>query len=81
MSLPRLDGVENLKKIEEYLKKGENVFLISNHQTEADPQACSLLMERDGFGEVAASMINVAGHRVTTDPFAIPFSRGRNLFW
>lgn len=41
----------------------------------------SLLMEREGYGDVAAQLINVAGHRVTTDPLAIPFSMGRNLFW
>ena len=50
-------------------------------QTEADPQVISLLMEREGYGDVAAKLINVAGHRVTTDPLAIPFSMGRNLFW
>ncbi|CAM9775336.1 unnamed protein product, partial [Choristocarpus tenellus] len=49
-------------------------------QTEADPQVISLLMEREGFGGVAEKLINVAGHRVTTDPLAIPFSMGRNLF-
>lgn len=28
----RLAGVDNLEKIAEYLKNGENVFLMSNHQ-------------------------------------------------
>lgn len=50
-------------------------------QTEADPQVISLLMEREGYGDMASRLINVAGHRVTTDPLAIPFSMGRNLFW
>lgn len=119
----RLAGKENLQKIAEYIEKGENVFLLSNHQvyscrfllqkrwrvaddlleegcvyvgwldsagpsiarlllqTEADPQVISLLMEREGYGELASQLINVAGHRVTTDPLAIPFSMGRNLFW
>ncbi|CAN0064937.1 unnamed protein product [Ectocarpus fasciculatus] len=76
----RLEGKENLAKIAEYLSKGENVFLMSNHQTEADPQVISLLMEREGYGDEASRLINVAGHRVTTDPLAIPFSMGRNLF-
>ncbi|CAM9992562.1 unnamed protein product [Ectocarpus sp. 6 AP-2014] len=76
----RLEGKENLEKIAEYLAKGENVFLMSNHQTEADPQVISLLMEREGYGDEASRLINVAGHRVTTDPLAIPFSMGRNLF-
>ncbi|CAM9880147.1 unnamed protein product [Scytosiphon promiscuus] len=76
----KLAGKENLAKIADYLAKGENVFLMSNHQTEADPQVMSLLMEREGYGEVASQLINVAGHRVTTDPLAIPFSMGRNLF-
>ncbi|CAN0338508.1 unnamed protein product [Ascophyllum nodosum] len=75
-----LAGKENLDKIVDYLAKGENVFLLSNHQTEADPQVNSLLMEREGYGKLASGLINVAGHRVTTDPLAIPFSMGRNLF-
>ena len=50
-------------------------------QTEADPQVISLLMEREGYGKLASGLISVAGHRVTTDPLAIPFSMGRNLFW
>ncbi|CAM9777873.1 unnamed protein product [Laminaria digitata] len=37
-------------------------------------------MEREGYGDLASRLINVAGHRVTTDPLAIPFSMGRNLF-
>lgn len=28
----KLAGMDNLKKIAEYLEKGENVFLMSNHQ-------------------------------------------------
>ncbi|CAN0318302.1 unnamed protein product [Ascophyllum nodosum] len=62
-----LAGKENLDKIVDYLAKGENVFLLSNHQTEADPQVISLLMEREGYGKLASGLINVAGHRVTTD--------------
>lgn len=56
-------------------------FCFSCSQTEADPQVISLLMEREGYGKLASGLINVAGHRVTTDPLAIPFSMGRNLFW
>ena len=50
-------------------------------QTEADPQVISLLMEREGYGKLASGLVDVAGHRVTTDPLAIPFSMGRNLLW
>jgi glycerol-3-phosphate O-acyltransferase len=31
-------GVEQLSKIQAQLERGENVVLLSNHQTEADPQ-------------------------------------------
>jgi hypothetical protein len=34
-----------------------------NMQTEADPQVISLLMERAGYGDIASTVINVAGHR------------------
>ncbi|KAG5193089.1 glycerol-3-phosphate acyltransferase,chloroplastic, partial [Tribonema minus] len=75
-----LEGLENLEQIKGMLERGENVFLLANHQTEADPQVISLLLERAGYGCVAEKVINVAGHRVTTDPMAVPFSMGRNLF-
>ncbi|MCH9613180.1 MAG: hypothetical protein SP1CHLAM54_01770 [Chlamydiia bacterium] len=68
-----------LKEIEEKLKRGENVILLANHQTEADPQAISLMIEHQ-FPRLAEDMIFVAGDRVVTDPMAIPFSMGCNLF-
>ena len=42
----RLVGLENAKKIQELVKKGENVIILSNHQTEVDPQAISILLEK-----------------------------------
>ncbi len=71
-------GMENLDKMEALLEKKENVVLFANHQIEADPQAISILLEKTHpkFGE---ELIFVAGTRVTSDPFAIPFSMGRNL--
>jgi glycerol-3-phosphate O-acyltransferase len=36
-----LRGMENAVKIADILAKGENVVLLSNHQTEADPQVRS----------------------------------------
>ena len=71
-------GHEELKKAEEQLKKGENVILFANHQTEPDPQAISLLLEKK-YPLLAEEMIFVAGHRVISDPLAVPFSLGRNL--
>lgn len=71
----RLKGKENIDEIIACLKKGENVILLANHQTEADPQAISLLLDNS----LAEEMIFVAGERVVTDPLAIPFSMGRNL--
>ena len=73
-------GQDNLKiAIEEQLAKGENVVLLANHQSEADPQVVSCCLEKAGYGKAAADMVYVAGHKVTTDPLAIPFSMGRNL--
>ena len=37
-----LRGGDNAKKISEYVAKGENVVILSNHQTEADPQVCTV---------------------------------------
>lgn len=71
-------GKEALESIKEALAKQENVILLANHQTEIDPQIISLLLEKD-YPELAQEMIFVAGHRVITDPLAIPLSLGRNL--
>jgi hypothetical protein len=35
-----LRGADNLNKISEYVAKGDNIVILSNHQTEADPQVC-----------------------------------------
>nr|ATJ44624.1 glycerol-3-phosphate acyltransferase [Theobroma cacao] len=63
-------------EIEEKLKQGHNVVLISNHQTEADPAIITLLLEKTN-PHVAENMIYVAGDRVITDPLCKPFSMGR----
>ena len=72
-------GRENLVKATDQIKAGENVVFFANHQSEADPQVMSLVLEKAGFAEEAQGFTYVAGHKVTTDPLAIPFSMGRNL--
>lgn len=74
-----LSGKENLKKISDATQAGENVILYANHQIEADPQVISIFLQ-DEFKELAEEMIFVAGERVVTDPLAVPFSLGCNLF-
>lgn len=58
---------------------GENVVLLANHQTEADPAVWALLLE-SRFPKLATEVAYVAGDRVITDPLCIPFSLGRNLY-
>ena len=72
-------GLDNANKIKELIAKGDNVVILSNHQTEADPQVLSILLEKEGLSALAEKMIFIAGHKVTSDPVAIPFSMGRNL--
>lgn len=71
-------GLEQLTEIHQKWKQNENIFLFANHQSEADPQLLSLLLEPH-FPKLGEEMIFVAGERVVTDPLAVPFSRGRNL--
>lgn len=71
-------GLAEVDKMAEQLKKGENVILLANHQTEPDPQIISLLLEKT-HPKFAENMIFVAGHRVVSDPLAVPFSMGCNL--
>lgn len=71
-------GLEYLDQIAQFLQKKENVVLFANHQTESDPQAISILLEKT-HPQIAESIIYVAGERVVTDPLAIPFSMGCDL--
>jgi glycerol-3-phosphate O-acyltransferase len=71
-------GFENLKKIQDYINKKDNVILLANHQSEVDPLLIYLLLEKD-FPNLASDIICIAGERVITDPLAIPFSLGCNL--
>ncbi len=71
-------GLDHLQSIRTQIKKGENVILLANHQTEPDPQIISLLLENID-AQLAADIIFIAGHRVISDPMAIPMSMGRNL--
>jgi len=75
----RVGGVEYVDDVKKILATGGNVVLLANHQTEADPQVLSILLELEGHEDLAEQTIFVAGHKVTTDPLAIPFSMGRNL--
>ena len=72
-------GQDNLDKAMEQLANGDNVIFFANHQSEADPQVVSCMLEKAGYGEQASQCTYVAGHKVTTDALAIPFSMGRNL--
>lgn len=73
-----LQGIDNLHAIEAALARNENVILFSNHQSEADPQIIDLLLEKN-HSPLLGNIIFVAGHRVTTDPVTVPFSRGFSL--
>jgi glycerol-3-phosphate O-acyltransferase len=73
-----LKGKEHLNEICAHLKAKENVILFANHQTEADPQAIAILLEKE-YPQIGENLIYVAGERVVTDPLAIPFSMGCDL--
>jgi glycerol-3-phosphate O-acyltransferase len=77
-SRSKIFGMESLKSIQDQLDKGENVILFANHQTEPDPQIISLLLETT-YPKLGSEIIFVAGHRVISDPLAIPLSLGCNL--
>jgi len=74
----KISGKDRIEKIISYLKNNENIVLFSNHQTESDPHAISLLLE-DDYPSLAEKIIYVAGERVITDLLAIPFSLGFDL--
>lgn len=71
-------GLEQVDRMTKQLQQGDNVVLLANHQTEPDPQIIALLLEQT-HPTFAADMIFVAGHRVISDPLAVPLSLGCNL--
>ncbi|PIS01976.1 MAG: glycerol-3-phosphate acyltransferase [Chlamydiae bacterium CG10_big_fil_rev_8_21_14_0_10_42_34] len=71
-------GNEILNEIDQQLRRGENVVLLANHQTEADPQVLGVLLEKT-HPHIGEKIIYVAGERVVTDPLTIPFSMGCDL--
>lgn len=72
-------GKKHFEQLQRYIQQGENVVLLANHQIEADPQMIAMMISPlDSY--LARSMHFVAGERVTTDPLAVPFSLGCNLF-
>lgn len=77
-SKSRVFRPEIVETMVDQLARGENVILLANHQTEPDPQIISLLLEKE-HPTFASELIFVAGHRVVTDPLAIPMSLGCNL--
>lgn len=77
-SRSRVEGIKHFEQIRQQINRQENVILLANHQIEPDPQIISLLLEP--FDPLLAeSMIFIAGHRVISDPVAVPLSLGRNL--
>lgn len=73
-----LRGKAHFAQITQQLARKENCILLANHQIEADPQVLSLLLQSQDE-KLAEELFFVAGHRVTTDPLAVPLSLGRNL--
>lgn len=71
--------LERWDEIDGRIKAGENVVLLANHQTEADPGVFAHMLAKT-HPDLAENVIYVAGDRVVTDPMCKPFSMGRNLF-
>jgi len=75
-----IGNLDRFERVEAQLAAGDNVVLLANHQTEADPAVWALLLEGAGLDRLASDVAYVAGDRVVTDPLCKPFSMGRNLF-
>ena len=60
-----IEGRENLAEAMDYVAKGHNVVFLANHQSEADPQVVSVLLEKAGLGKEASEITFLAGHKVS----------------
>ena len=74
-------GLDHFQQARYQLEAGENVIFLANHPSEADPQVVSCLFDYfiPDMSDLTAEIFYVAGHKVTTDALAVPFSMGRNL--
>jgi glycerol-3-phosphate O-acyltransferase len=70
---------ERFDKIQEQIEAGDNVIILANHQSEADPGIWAHMLMHT-HPSLATDVIYVAGDRVVSDPLCAPFSMGRNLF-
>jgi glycerol-3-phosphate O-acyltransferase len=70
---------ERFDKIKEQIDAGDNVIILANHQSEADPGIWAHMLMHT-HPSLARDVVYVAGDRVVTDPLCTPFSMGRNLF-
>lgn len=75
----KIHGTVNLKLAQKYLGQGHNVFFLSNHQIEPEPQVMRGVFDHLDLPDLKEKLIMVAGHRVRSDPLSIPFSMGCNL--
>ena len=57
--------LDRFKKVQEQLDAGDNVVLLANHQTEADPGVWALLLEKV-LPQMATDIIYVAGQKTTS---------------
>ena len=71
-------NVEGFVKIQNQLNNGDNVVIMANHQSEADPGVWAWMTQYVS-PSLATDVYYVAGDRVVLDTFAKPFSMGRNL--
>lgn len=80
IDLPRscVLGANWLKTLDQQRREGANIIFLANHQIEADPQVLSILLQPH-FPQLAEEIFCVAGARVTSDPLAVPFTRGCNI--
>lgn len=75
-------GQENINfAMKQIIENGDNVVLLSNHQSEGDPYALDMLLRFKAGCDltVCEDIYYMAGDRVREDPVVMPFSAGRNL--
>ena len=70
---------ERFDAMQRQLDAGDNVIILANHQSEADPGVWAHMLMHT-HPKLAKEVIYVAGDRVVSDPLCVPFSMGRNLF-
>ncbi|ETB61430.1 hypothetical protein YYC_01327 [Plasmodium yoelii 17X] len=75
----RFLGTDNIKKINNWIEQGHNVFIFSNHHIEADANIIKYYFHINNAENISRNMVFIGGHKIRVDPLSRPFTVSANI--